>query len=370
MLNCYLQTKEERSCFGCSACANACPTGAIKMQVNEKGFLYPLLDENKCVKCEKCTKVCPWHIETCGQKINVLYAVKHKAEKVVHESQSGGVFTLISDYILENEGIVYGAAFNKDLSVSHKRAVSKEERDLMRESKYVQSVISRELISQIREDCQNGRFILFTGTPCQVYMVSKNFGHYENMYLLDFICHGVPSPKVWKDYLKYRETKWGPFVRAKFRNQADRQRGNYTESLFDLEGAEHISNMYAGIFYSHLAHRECCYTCPFANEIRYSDLTMGGFLDRNFIKLKDKEGVSMLFLNSEKGRYLFSKVKKNAYIKKCCIQYYHNQPCLYHPIKREETTDEFWHNYQEMSLNKLLKKYVTNEIIERYHLKF
>lgn len=370
MFNYFLQTKEENSCFGCSACANVCPTGAIKMQENEKGFLYPELDINKCVKCGKCMKACPWHIEVEGQKINTLYAVKHKSEKVVYESQSGAVFTLVSDYILENGGVVYGAAFNKDLSVSHKRAVSKEERNLMRESKYVQSVISSELINQIYEDCQSGRPILFTGTPCQVYMVNKNFGHYKNMYVLDFICHGVPSPKVWKDYLAYRETKWGSFKHARFRNQLERHRGSHTESLFDSEGNEHISSMYAGIFYSHLAHRECCYTCPFASEIRYSDLTMGGFLDQNFINFKNKNAVSMLFLNSEKGRYLFSKVRKNAHIKRCRIQYYNNQPCLYQPIKREESSDEFWYNYKEMSLDKLLKKYITDEIIKRYRLKF
>ena len=370
MVNHFLSTREENSCFGCSACANVCPAGTIKMQENEKGFLYPEIDIDKCVKCGKCEKACPWHIEMEGRKISVLYAAKHKDEKVVNESQSGAVFTLVSDYILENGGVVYGAAFNKDLSVSHKRAVSKEERDLMRESKYVQSIISSELIDNIHEDCQSGRLILFTGTPCQVYMVNKNFGCYKNMYMLDFMCHGVPSPKVWKDYLEYRERKWGSFERARFRNKKDGDRGWHTESLFDVDGAEHISNMYAAIFYSHLAHRECCYTCPFASEIRYSDLTMGDFNDRNLLKVKDKNNVSMLFVNTEKGKFLFSKVKKNAHIKRCQIQYYKNQPCLYHPIKKEEATDDFWHEYREMPLDKLLKKYVADEIIERYHLRF
>lgn len=370
MVNHFLETKEEGTCFGCSACANVCSVGAIKMRENEKGFLYPQYDMDQCVKCGKCERACPWHIEIDGKKINILYIVKHRSEEVAYESQSGGAFTLLSDYILENGGTVYGAAFNPDLSVAHKRATSKEERDLMRESKYVQSVISQEIFEKIQNDCQSGRLVLFTGTPCQTYMVNKNFGHYKNMYLLDFICHGVPSPKVWKDYLKYRENEWGSFIRVKFRNQSNRNRGWHTESLFGTDGSEHISNMYAGFFYSHLAHRECCYVCPFASEIRYSDLTMGGFLDQNLINFKEKNDASMLFLNTEKGAYLFKKVRKNAYVKKCDIQHYNNQPCLYHPIDRPDNTDAFWNEYNETPCDKLLKKYIPDEILERYHLKF
>lgn len=368
MLNNYLQTGEQKSCFGCAACVSFCPTEALTMQENEKGFSYPVIDEKKCIACRKCEMVCPWHITDEGNKTEIVYAVSHKDTEVLKSSQSGGFFTLLSDYVLKQGGAVYGAVIQKDFSVSYERAVTKEKRDKMRESKYVQCVISPAIHQSITDDLNAGMFVLFSGTPCYSYMAKKIWGDRNKFITVDFICHGVPSPKIWQDYISYRCNEIGSIAAVKFRNQRYLNRGVHTESLFDKNGEEYISNMYAAIFYSHLAHRENCFYCPFANEIRYTDFTMGDFWDENPLS-DSKYGVSMLSVNSERGTGLFEKVKEDAHVESCVRSTrYKNQPCLYAPVKRPENTDDFWNDYRKLPLELFIKKYVGNDVIKKYHL--
>lgn len=368
MKNDYLRTQEESKCFGCSACEKECPTKAISMKENGKGFRYPVLDATMCIECGKCKEVCPWHISEDGIKIHSLYAVEHKSEDVLRKSQSGGVFTALSDYILSMGGVVYGALFNDSFEVVHARAETAEVRNKMRESKYVQSVIDRELLEALEDDCRNKRYVLFTGTPCQCAMVKKNYGDNENLYVCEFICHGVPSQKVWRDYLGWREEEWGNLCAARFRNKKYRERGWHSESLFTGDGVEHVSNSYAAIFYSHLAHRESCFSCPFANEKRYADITMGGFIDLRLLAYKPKYDLSMMFFNTERGKMLAGHIKENMDFVPCEIQYFNNQPCLYHPVARPEQTDEFWNEYNTLSTKAIFDKYATEEIKRKYYL--
>ena len=150
----YLETNDRKTCYGCNACEYICPTNAITMNMNEQGFLYPKVDNSKCINCGKCKKICPYHIayeETKGE----IYQAVHKNVEVLKRSQSGGVFTAISDYVLSQNGVVYGATFNDDFAVSHSRATSRDERDKMCGSKYVQSIISKEIINRIKQVLKN-----------------------------------------------------------------------------------------------------------------------------------------------------------------------------------------------------------------------
>lgn len=363
----YMESKKNSTCYGCSICAKVCPVSAISMVKNTQGFLYPLVDEDKCIDCGKCQAVCPYSISK-PIKIGVFFQVAHKEKAVLRRSQCGGAFTAISDFSLRKGGVVYGAAFADDFSVAHIRATDKVGRDKMNGSKYVQSVITTELICQLEEDIGSGRIVVFSGTPCQCAMVKKNYGENENLYICDFICHGVPSPALWKKYLKYIEHEnHEPIISAVFRNKRCRKIGNYTESYYFASGTEKFYNDYGALFYSHLAHRESCFACQFTTQKRYSDITIGGFLEpSDFDAPYDS---SMVIVNSSKGEELFEAIKQDIEFQKSNVTYYKNQPCLYHPVGRPENYEQFWKDFSNKDMHYLIKQYAIDEIKDKYKIR-
>lgn len=208
-----INIKNPADCCGCTACASICAHNAITMKPDVMGFLYPKVDKNKCTDCGLCEKVCAFH-ENYDKSLNlplpVAYAARHKDMKEVETSRSGATFIAISDYIIENGGIVYGAGYTDHFRVIHKRAVTKEERNEFKGSKYVQSDLNG-VFRQVKEDLRNGKIVLFSGTPCQTAGLHSFVGNKlrENLFLVDIICHGVPSPFIWRDYLIYLENKYG-----------------------------------------------------------------------------------------------------------------------------------------------------------------
>ena len=200
-------------CCGCSACASICAKDAIAMVPDALGFLCPQVNLDKCVDCGLCEKVCSFN-DRYDKSLNLLkpdaYAVRHKDVNEIEKSRSGAAFVAISDYILENGGVVYGAGYAKHFRVIHKRATTKEERDEFRGSKYVQSDMNN-VFRQVKEDLKNGLVVLFSGTPCQTSGLNAFVGKKlrENLFLVDIVCHGVPSPYIWEDYLCYLEKKQG-----------------------------------------------------------------------------------------------------------------------------------------------------------------
>ena len=201
----YLDNQNKSLCSGCTACDSVCPVSAIKMEFDEEGFKYPVIDTEKCIDCGLCKKVCP-NLEKAKNKIIEVHGVKHKNIEERKTSRSGGVFVAISDYILEHGGVVYGVKQNEDISVCHARATTKEERNLFKGSKYVQSNMDG-IIKNIKEDLQNGKMVLYSGTACQVAGVRAAIPEklQEKLYCCDLICHGVPSVKVFEKVLQYVE---------------------------------------------------------------------------------------------------------------------------------------------------------------------
>ena len=199
-----------KKCSGCYGCYNICPKDAIEMKADEKGFKYPVVNKEKCIGCKLCLKVCPVLNKKDSSNLPISYASYSKNIEVREKSSSGGIFSLLACYILDNGGVIYGAAFNNRWQVEHIRVDNKDDLQKLRTSKYLQSNIN-DAYKLAKEDLDNDNFVLFTGTPCQVngficYLKGKK---YAKLYTQDVICHGVPSPKVWAKYLQFRKKKDG-----------------------------------------------------------------------------------------------------------------------------------------------------------------
>ena len=199
-----IEISKKSKCSGCHACYNICPKNAINMQVDENGFKIPIVDKSKCVNCGMCDRACPIINKNIIDNEPKVYVCYNKNENIRYKSSSGGIFTLIAREILQRKGIVFGAAFNEDFSVSHMYIDDIEKLDMLRRSKYVQSSIN-DTYRQAKEFLEAGRFVLFTGTPCQIEGLLAYLGkQYNKLYTQDIVCHGVPSQKVWRKYLDYR----------------------------------------------------------------------------------------------------------------------------------------------------------------------
>ena len=359
-------SKEE--CCGCTACQSICPRSAISMNPDEKGFLYPTIDVSRCVGCGLCYTVCPMKhtlVSEGNQSDPDFYAVKHRSDKVRMNSSSGGMFTAISDWILQQGGIVYGASFNDDFSVSHHRAENIQQRDLFRGSKYVQSNMGKTFL-KVKDDLSKNRMVLFSGTPCQVAglysFLNRNKVCTDQLFLCDLICHGVPSPKIWRDYIKFISKKYKSNIKSfLFRNKEYGWRGYNTKIIFQnglavTEGME--INSYSNLFGLDLILRSSCYHCPFTRVRRYSDLTIGDFwgIENSMPDFEDKMGVSLVLVHTKRGEYLFQKVS-NDLEKRFLMPEQGMQWNLKRPSVKSPKADAFWKDYQKYGFEFVEKKY-------------
>ena len=204
--------QKKQDCCGCMACSFACPKSAIQMKTDDCGFAYPEIDQELCVHCGLCARVCPLQENYTGaDAIPDIYALQNHAKNIVSESSSGGMFSLLADWTLEQGGVIYGVAFDEGFEVRHMRADSAQSAATFRTSKYVQSDPSQ-IYQSICTDLKNGLTVLLTGTPCQIAGVTRfleaKHADTATLYTCDNICHGVPSPGVWKDYLKILESRY------------------------------------------------------------------------------------------------------------------------------------------------------------------
>lgn len=358
-------TKQEL-CVGCTACISICPYNAINMVADKEGFLYPLIDENLCIDCGLCQKICPFQS---GYKINgnyaqpKVYAVKHRDDNVRMNSSSGGMFTAISDFILFNNGIIYGAAFDEHFRVCHQKAENVEESKKFRGSKYVQSDL-KAVFKDIKDELIKGRKILFTGTPCQNAGLRVYLGkNYENLFFCDIICHGTPSPLIFEDYIKYCEHK----KRSKITEYYCRDKCNgwhsHTEKAVYANGKEDstsaISQIYKVLFYSNYVLRPACHNCQFCNLSRPSDITIADFwgIEKKMPDFDDNIGVSLVLVNSNKGMELFDNVKSQIIYRESntddCMQYN-----LYSPTPSSAKRQQFWEDYWDKGFDFVLKEYI------------
>lgn len=340
--------KDKSACCGCSACASVCAHHAITMRPDGMGFLYPEVDKSKCVDCGLCNHVCAFN-DDYDKSGNLdepdVYAARHKDINEISTSRSGAVFIALSDWILEQGGVVYGAGYEDHFRVVHKRATNKGQRDEFKGSKYVQSDL-KDTFCQIKKDLKQGYKVMFSGTPCQTSGLLSYLKLLKQdislLYVVDLVCHGVPAPNVWRDYLKYIEKKYHAKITAvNFRDKSQFGWAAHKES-FKLDDKYVCTSTYSDLFCKCIMFRDSCGVCHFANLKRPSDLTIGDFwgwekVDQHINT--DNKGVSLLLVNTEKGRRLFSEIENQInYLKsdsRHCLQPNLEHPSLINPLRTE-----------------------------------
>lgn len=321
--------KDPSRCCGCSACHAVCPHDAVIMNEDRLGFLYPVVDSDKCVDCGLCESVCAFssdverHAPLSDSQSVVLHAARHTNNDVVSFSQSGGVFTALSDVVLNEGGVVYGATFDEDYDVCHSRASTKAERDRFRGSKYVQSNM-KGVFRDVRDDLKAGFPVMFCGTPCQVAGLKSYIPEslQDKLYTVDFICHGVPSPSIWRDYVTYMGRK-GKIEKVVFRDKnAAGWKGHLESFTFD-DGKVMTGETYRILFHKNIMLRHSCGVCPYDIANRRADITIGDFwgVDEALPSFDGASGTSMIICGTEKGRSVIDRSAGSLEMRNTAITY-------------------------------------------------
>ncbi len=350
----------KETCCGCGVCMCACPVDAIKMITDDEGFEYPIVDEKKCINCGRCEKVCPFNdMSEIKNSLLETFAVKHRDSEVRSRSRSGGIFTALTDVIFALNGVVYGAVLDDDFLVKHIRAENKNDRDRMCGSKYVQSS-TYEIWNKVKKDLDLGRTVLFSGTSCQIDALKKFLGKDpENLYCVDIVCHGVPSPKVFQGYIKWQEKKAdSKCIKIDFRNKKDFGWADHIETLWMDNGKRVDSKVYARIFYSDYPLRPSCYACPYKSVNHPGDISIADYwnIEKACPGYNDNKGVSLVLINSIKGRQFLEAVSKSIECKKTKIENSMQKP-FYESSTCPNNRDRFWDLFNQSDFEFIAERY-------------
>lgn len=368
-----IEIREKNKCCGCYGCYNICPVNAISMKDDKYGFKYPVVDKEKCINCGMCEKVCPILNKPKHNNKPIAYAAYNKNENERMQSSSGGIFTLIAKEILKNEGVVYGASFDNNFLVKHTRIDNINDIKKLRTSKYVQSQIEN-TYKMAKKDLNDQKIVLFTGTPCQVNglyaYLQKN---YDNLYTQDIICHGVPSPKVWEKYLQYRKYKDQKQPnKINFREKVPSGWNGFSLSFDDYYNAEHDKDGYMKMFLQNVSLRESCYACKFKDKNRISDITLADFWGINTVEpeMSDDKGISLVIVNSGKGKKLFSDISKDIEKRETdldeAIKY---NSAMVSSVAMNNNRENFFKELDSLKFDELIKKYEYKEKLSKKLIK-
>ena len=351
-----IRITDRKQCCGCSACADSCPQAAITMKADAMGFRYPSVDPVLCVDCGICEKVCAFHVPENNATVS-CEAIRFP--DLMDSSQSGGLAYALMRKAISNGYIVYGAAIDDDFSVRHRRVDSMDGLSPLRLSKYVQSDMDG-IPAQVLKDLKDGRKVLFTGTPCQCAGVASAAGKMRmNLLLADIICHGVPSPAVWKGYLESLEHRQGKKITSVlFRDPSLGWHGHREAVFFGDE--KQVGDEYTFFFYQHLMLRPSCSVCPFASLRRASDITMAdcwgvedtlpGFAD-------DNRGCSVLFANTPAGQKFTGDFPDICQRRPMDLPSEKIQPNLYRPSSAHKRVKSFENTYIRKGYDAVLRRF-------------
>ncbi len=363
-------------CCGCHSCINACPKQAITMTENNMGFKYPSINQDKCIDCNMCKKVCPILNNKPEQEKKVeTYACFNTNTNERLCSSSGGIFILLAKEIIKKNGVVFGAVFDNNFAVKH--SFVENEKDLVKfmGSKYTQSIIG-DSFKKVEEFLNNDRYVLFTGTPCQIEGL-KTFlkKDYDKLYTQDIICHGVPSPRVWKKYLDFQRKKNDQIIKdVSFRNKDNGWSAYQMKLLFETKeySKNHSDDLFMKAFLGNICLRESCYNCSFKKKHREADITLGDYWGINNIhpEMNDDKGISILSINSNKGKELFELIKgKTKYLETKIDDAIEYNSAMVKPVNCSKHQKDFEADLDNMDFQLLINKYFPKpSILKRiYH---
>lgn len=370
-----IKVKSAADCSGCTACASVCPHRAISMEADDKGFKYPKVDAAKCVECGLCVKTCPFHARYRrydNYDSPKYYALRCLDGDQLAKSQSGGAFYLLSQTVLDKGGVVYGVSFGNAFRVEHHRAQSEGSRDRMRGSKYVQSDLDG-IFAQVKADLGQGRQVLFSGTPCQVAGLRAFFGNKQpaGLVTVDLLCHGVASPLFWHKYLIMIEVMTGRSItEVRMRDKAYGWLSSDETYVFDSKKLH--KNTFYSLYYGGFISRESCFSCPFANEKRTGDISIGDYhgWDKHHDSFNDNTGMSLVLVNSDKGQALLSEVaaKAGVFCEPTDINL-DEHVALTKPTERAGLYDDFWADFLRRGAKHVCKKYGDMDWRTQLHIK-
>lgn len=353
-------TSNIQECCGCAACANICPTGAIRIIQDKEGFYKPHIDETKCISCGKCKNICPVEHNTYKnfEKPKVYAAMAN--DEIRLQSSSGGAFSIIAEEILNNKGVICGASFDNNWRVEHIIINNKEDLQKLRKSKYVQSYISENLLKQIKDYLNSERIVLFTGVPCQVAGLLNYLGKtYPNLYTIDLICAYAPSPKVFDMYLSENFDKT-TITNINFR---DKKAVGWDCSTLKIEFKNNsiFDKKYTIPYLDRLFKGSQCENCKFKKFPRPADFTIGDYwgIDKFTKNMNDKKGTSAILLNTQKAEELFYKIKnKFSKLKEMPFNSVSWQIDVKHRIPKTPACKKFYKDIDEKSYNTNIKESV------------
>lgn len=354
-------------CTGCSTCTHVCPFKAITMNEENNGFFYPTINLEKCRKCKKCYNECPQNNPVIRKKPIKVYAAFCKNKIDYFSGSSGGVFGGLAKEVLDKNGVVFGCYMDDDFIVKHIEIRKMEDLKKIKKSKYVQSYIG-ESFFKVKEYLDNNILVLFTGTPCQIAGLKKYLKiEYDNLITVDVLCHGVPSNKIFKDFIYYYEKKHHCRIKKYDFRFKDEKLGSYI-TYIETSKNKKCYYPWQGLSYSYLFMkdyilRECCYDCQYVDIKRVSDITLGDYwnIEKKNSTFSNKLGVSMILLNTSKGIKLFNKIKSNYEIMETsCEDAVKSNPTLHKKNKKPNDRELLIKKYKENGYIELEKYYKKN----------
>ncbi len=357
---------EQVTCTGCHACVAVCPKECITMKKDSLGFLRPHIDENKCIGCGYCLKTCEEVKKLPVGLEREIFAATHKNIDARKSSSSGGVFRALSEQVISVNGVVVGAVYNKKMGVQHDFAETVEQRNAMCGSKYTYSLCDKQVFVRVKQFLDAGRTVMFTGTPCQNAALKIFLKvDYDNLILVDILCHGITAPALYDDFIKKLEEKGKVVADINFRYSPD---GNWHEpkTLVTYEDGTKQSgelvNSYFRMFVRDYCLRESCYSCDYASFERVSDITLGDFwgIENSHKEFEHPYGVSVVVVNTQKGKEWFSKASKDLETIICTEDDCTHEQLRGLPPGRRNT--KFVDDYLEVGYDYVYKKYTVSPI--------
>lgn len=371
-----IEKKEE--CCGCYACINICPKKCINMSRDVEGFNYPQIDITKCIGCNLCEQVCPVknNIKNNDTIKSCAYASVNKDNEIRVKSSSGGIFSILCEYVINKNGVVFGASFDDKFNVNHSYEESLSQCSKFRGSKYVQSEIGY-MYKTARNFLELGKLVLFTGTQCQIKGLNLYLGKkYKNLITVDVICHGVPSPKVFKLYKNKLIKKYKSDIKSiSFRDKSEGWRDfNYVTQFSNgqVYSKSLKEDIYIKGFLHNLYLRPSCYECRAKNFTSGSDISLADYwgVEEIHKDLDDNKGTSLVLINTKNGQDVFKAISNKVIYEHTDLEYsIEKNPCIVKPVNKNPDRKAFFRKIDNSDIEKNINKYINKTIIDRIRIK-